>query len=95
MSTMDTPTFTGLLVMKLANRARAKREGKAITRTMLQTIVRIVWHLAGFSSLTYAAFLWDMKAGFVVLGISCFVMSTLTTATNDVSQSDPMARRRA
>lgn len=93
MSTLDTPTFTGFVVAKLAARARRKSEGKAITRTILQTIVRIVWHLAGFSSLTYAAFLWDMKAGFVVLGISCFVMSTLTTATSAV-QSDPMARRR-
>lgn len=93
MTTLDTPTFTGFIIARMAARKRNKAMA-ATARTMLQTIVRIVWHIAGFSSLTYSAFLWDMRAGFVVLGISCFIMSALTTTSNDTNQSDPMARRR-
>lgn len=93
MSTVDVPSFTGFVLARIA--ARKRNRAMAVNaRTILQSIVRIVWHVAGFSSLTYAAFLWDMRAGFVVLGISCFIMSTLTTASNDTVQSDPMARRR-
>jgi hypothetical protein len=94
MATLDSaPTLTQFLVMKLAaRRTRVARE--AMARTWIGATVRIMWHLAGFSSLTIAGFMWDMIAGFVVLGISCFVMSTLTTTNTSVDEGNRRPVRR-
>lgn len=94
MTTMDSaPTLTQFVLMRLAAR-RTRVARVAMARTWVQSLVRITLHLAGFSSLTIAGFMWDMIAGFVVLGISCFLMSTLTTTNTNVPQTDPMVRRR-
>ncbi len=95
MTTMDSaPSITQYLLMRLAAR-RTRAARVATARTWVQSLVRITWHLAGFSSLTIAGFMWDMIAGFVVMGIACFVMSTLTTTNTNAAPADPMARRRA
>ncbi len=100
------PSLTTFLAMKLTNRiAKARRseasESMNRVRAGLQFIVRLVAHLAGFSLLTWAGFTWNMTAGLIVAGISCFVFAWLV---NDSSTSDhapqhrqsldPMASRR-
>jgi len=82
MTTIDSPIST-IIAMKLARRATKRRE-QAMTRVptgLTLAFVRLTLHLAGFSSLTYAAFMWDMKAGFIAAGLCCFVFSTLLTAS--------------
>jgi hypothetical protein len=54
--------------------------------------MRIVLHLAGFSLLTIAAWHWNIIAGLAVAGISCFVMSALTTTDNGGGGSDEVRR---
>lgn len=80
MTTMEIPTVTSFLVMKLNSLARKRAEKATRPITWVQSFIRLVWHIAGFSSLTTAGFMWDMIAGFIVLGLSCFVMSQLTTS---------------
>lgn len=79
------PTFKELALMRLAmfarNRATKSREANASIRinAVLNGIVRVVLHLAGFSLLTMAGFQWNIIAGLIVAGISCFALSTLMT----------------
>ena len=98
------PSLGTFLAMKLTNRisrTRAK-EREATPRTWVQTIVRLVLHLAGFSTLTMAGFTWNMTAGLIVAGLSCFVLSWLmsTSSENETAKTlqqfgpDPMATRR-
>ena len=103
MTTYDgVPSFGTFLAMKFVNRvSRAKASAKEgnRARTLMQAIVRLVLHLAGFSALTWAGFSWNMTAGLIVAGLSCFVLSWLmadsSTPTNDSRTGyDPMATRR-
>lgn len=93
---MATDTFvqTGqstkdFLTMKLAGwlARRASKARVAPALTWVQGLIRTALHLAGFSSLTYSAFLWDKVAGFVVLGLCCFVLSKLVTAAANVDET--------
>lgn len=82
MTTEALPTVGTFLAAKLA-RAMAKRatprEG-TYAPAWFQTVIRLVFHLAGFGCLTYAGFLWHPIAGFVVAAVSFFALSTLLTA---------------
>ncbi len=69
-----------LAQMLISSARRSNRVRSATdTRALFFTIVRHVLHLAGFASLTIAAFSASMIAGFVVMGISLFVYSALIT----------------
>lgn len=96
------PSFGTFMAMKFVNRisrAKAKAKEGNRARTLMQTIVRLVLHLAGFSALTWAGFSWNMTAGLIVGGLSCFVLSWLmgdssANATETRVGYDPMATRR-
>ena len=81
MTTMDAPTVAQFVIAKLMSRERARKEVKASThtRTWVQAIVRLLFHLGGFACLTFAGFTWTITAGFVVAGLSCFALSWLLT----------------
>ena len=81
MTTMDVPTVGQFLTLRMAKFFANRGKGKEATHAPVwfQTVTRLVMHLAGFSCLTYAGFIWNPVAGFVVAGLSCFLMSWLTT----------------
>jgi hypothetical protein len=85
------PTFSQYLAMKAMSKAknRAKRTSEVSNRVpeLMQAIVRLVLHIAGFGSLTFAGFTWNMTAGMVIAGISCFALSWLTTGTSDHAET--------
>src|SRR5688572_33134581 len=87
MTTMDVPTVGQFLTLRMAKFFDKRGEAKRATHagTWIQTVTRLVMHLAGFSCLTYAGFLWHPVAGFVVAGFSCFVLSWLTTSNQPAS----------
>ena len=101
MTTFDSnPGFTQFIAWKLgkfaSSRSEAKTKVRTRERTQFQAIVRFVLQVAGLSCLTYAGFEWSTIAGWVVAGISFFVLSTLLT-TSDASPPptvDPMLARR-
>lgn len=76
------------LSMKLAGwlEKRASKPRTATAPTWVNALLTTALHLAGFSSLTIAAFIWDIRAGFVVLGLCCFVLSRLINATTNVDE---------
>jgi hypothetical protein len=99
------PSIGTFIAMKLANRVSKSRRKEASqpmnrTRTWVQSIVKLMAHLAGFSLLTWAGFTWNMTAGLIVAGISCFVFAWLMndpsveTDTTSTTHVDPMASRR-
>lgn len=106
MTTYDgVPTMATFLSMKLANRisrSRSKelRQPMNSVRTWVNAFVRLVAHLAGFSLLTWAGFTWNMTAGLIVAGLSCFMFAWLmndsapVTTTQPANRIDPMASRR-
>lgn len=79
------PTLREFALMRLSVFAKSKAKGVRENReriaasTFLATL-RVVLHLAGFALLTIAGFQWNMIAGLIVAGASCFVLSTLFTA---------------
>jgi hypothetical protein len=78
------PSFREFAFMRLAGMARKRsRQSSVNLPAMLQGIVRLVLHLAGFGLLTIGAFGLNMIAGYCVAGLSCFVLSTLLTNTPD------------
>lgn len=83
MTTWDTtPTFGQFLLHKINKtmdkRART-RAASEHAHTLYQAIMRLLLHIAGFGCLTIAGFAFNFIAGMIVMGISCFVMSTLLT----------------
>lgn len=99
------PSFSTFVAMKLANRVTAARRKEAShamnrARTWVQSLVRLMAHLAGFSLLTWAGFTWNMTAGLIVAGASCFIFawllndSSIETDTPERTHVDPMASRR-
>jgi len=90
MTTMDVPTVGQFITLRIAKFFAKREKGKQASHapTWFQSVIRLVMHLAGFGCLTYAGFLWHPAAGFVVAGISCFLMSWLTTGD---SRSEPRA----
>jgi len=85
------PTFLQFFAWRLGKamdrQAKSKAYGTVRVRTILQTTVRLILHLAGFASLTIAGFTWSIAAGLVVAGASFFVLSWLT-ASNPPPDSD-------
>lgn len=81
-----TPTLREFALMRISTLAKSRAKGvrerreRLATNTLLATL-RVVLHLAGFVLLTIAGFEWNMIAGLVIAGVSCFVLSTLFTAT--------------
>lgn len=87
MVAMDTdPTVANFLLWKLgkvlSKRANKEREGIRVN-AVLNALIRVVLHLAGFSLLTFAAWQWNMIAGLAAAGISCFAMSALMTGSDN------------
>lgn len=94
MTTIDgTPTLGNVLAFwftKRLQRSQAERARAASNRVSVGAflnIVRLMLHLAAFSSLTYSAFLWDKIPGFVALGFFLLVLSKLLTG-NSVAPND-------
>lgn len=95
MTTMDVPTVGQFLTLRMAkffaNRGKPREATHA--GAWVQLVVKLVMHLAGFASLTYAGFLWHPIAGFVVAGLSCFLLSWLTNgkqaATSPANRPQP------
>lgn len=70
------------LAAKIHSKIVARRSSMQVSNhvtAVLNAIVRVILHVAGFALLTLAAFQWNMIAGLAVAGISCFVFSTLMT----------------
>lgn len=95
MTTIDgTPTLGNLLtywLTKRLQRSQAEKAKRAMDRVYVGAflnIVRLMLHLAAFSSLTYAAFLWDKIPGFIVLGFFLLVLSKLLTGNSGVPNDD-------
>lgn len=81
-----TPTLKEFALLRLSAMAKSRAKGVRQNREKIQAsaflaILRVVLHLAGFVLLTVAGFEWNMIAGLVIAGASCFVLSTLFTAT--------------
>jgi len=100
MTTMeDVPSIREYFGFKLASAvAKRKKVKQSTVPALYESIVRLMLHLAGFGCLTYAGFQWTIMAGFIVAGISCFLLSTLTTRKsqddNDSNQpQQPQFRR--
>lgn len=96
MTTMDVPTFGQFVTLRMAKFVGERGKAKQVAHagTWIQTVTRLVMHLAGFSCLTYAGFLWHPVAGFVAAGLSWFLLSWLTTgkqqsATQPVNRPQP------
>lgn len=84
------PTFANFLLFKLSKvAARRERQVSFRVSAVLNTTVRLLLHLAGFSLLTIAAWQWDLIAGLCAAGVSCFLLSTLLTRSpNDGSDEN-------
>lgn len=96
MSVDSLPTTTQFIGLKLSSmlaKRRLPREHKAITRALtLESIVRFMLHVAGFACLTYAAFRFNVPAGYCVAGVSCFIMSRLMVPdTEEAPDNHPTA----
>lgn len=92
--TTDVPTFREFTLMRLtANAKKRARKKEMVRANSLLSSLRIVLHLAGFALLTIGAFELNIIAGYAVAGISCFVLSTLTTGGADSAPVDPMLTR--
>ena len=97
MTTMDTmPSIRQFALMKVSslaqNRAKKATEGTYRVNAVLNTLIRLMLHLAGFGLLTLAGFQWNMIAGLIVAGLSCFALSTLMTNS---SKAEKVEVRRA
>lgn len=98
------PSLGTFVSMKLANRIARTRRKEAThsvqrARTWVQSFVRFLAQLGGFSLLTSAGFTWNITAGLIVAGISCFVFAWLmndssTEIDSPAPHIDPMASRR-
>lgn len=75
------PTLRDWLAHRLAKSARRKaarvRVSAAGGGLWLYALSKLVLHLAGFSLLTFAGFSFNMPAGLITAGVSCFVLSWL------------------
>ena len=92
----ELPTTRDFLAAKVHSsltRKRTRRVSTPVT-AVLNAIIRVMLHLAGFALLTLAAFQWNIIAGLAIAGVSCFVMSTLLT-TNTAATGDELEGRRA
>lgn len=82
------PSFGQFLTYKLGKLATARRDSKQrnaraasmtgqAAASAFSSFLMVVLHLAGFGCLTYAGFTISITVGWVLAGISCFVLATL------------------
>lgn len=80
MTTIDQP-LSATVMMRIAAvlsaRARKASIPKEQVTTFAQAFVKLVMHIAGFTCLTVAGFTWNITAGLIIAGISCFAFSML------------------
>lgn len=95
MTTIDgTPTLGNVLAywftkrLQRTQKQRAEAMSNRVSVGPFLNIVRLMLHLAAFSSLTYSAFLWDKIPGFVVLGFFLLVLSKLLTGNSATPNDD-------
>jgi len=81
------PSTTQFLLWKLG-KVISKKQATARTRarTHFQSIIRLMLHLSGFGLLTIAGFTWNIMAGYVIAGLSCFLLAWLTNDAATKSQ---------
>lgn len=97
--TMDeAPSITSVIGMRVASLLvrHSQRKARIRPRTWIQTLVRIVMHIAGFACLTISAWSINFTAGIAAAGISCFVLSWLnngSSTTDDSSSQSTMHSR--
>lgn len=90
MTTMDVPSVGQFAALRIAQFVANRRKAKeAHASAWFQTVTRLVLHLAGFGCLTYAGFIWHPVAGFVVAGLSCFLLSWVTTGGQTTAGARP------
>lgn len=93
MTTVDA-TLGNAVKMRLASylvKSAERSEQMKRARTWMQSLVRLVLSVGGYSCLTYSGFLWDMRVGFVVAGLSCFALSAQLTSNR--TNTPPSAQR--
>lgn len=83
MSTYDMPLMEyvtrrmGAVMMR-----RRERRSLNLPRTWIQSLVRLTLHIAGFSCFTIAGFSVSLPAGLIVAGVSCLILSYLSTKSD-------------
>jgi hypothetical protein len=82
------PSFRQFVAYKLGKAIDRSATKERRVRTFVEASIRILLHIVGFSSLTFAGFYWHVIAGLVMIAISCFVMAELLTSTNPPSTPD-------
>lgn len=96
MVAMDgTPDLKTYLAMRLVKARKESSNRTVLPSALILQTVRLMLHLAGFAALTYGAFQFNIIIGYVVGGISCFVLSTLLTSEKPAKEipRDPTLRR--
>lgn len=82
------PSVIQFLFWKLGKAlSKKKATAHARTRTQFQSIIRLMLQVGGFCLLTIAGFTWHIIAGYVIAGLSCFLLSWLTTSEPNSSQN--------
>lgn len=87
------PSLTQFFAWKIARLAdsKAKVRSRTHVHNWLQATIRLMLHIAGFSCLTIAGFHWHVIAGYVVAGLSLFVLSWLLMPSTEPSDhAQPM-----
>lgn len=105
MTTVDNTSIPTLIAYKLVRRMEANTRTKQ-TRAQVQAMdtharmvyrfqafIKLIMTLAGFVCLTAAGFTWCTPAGFVVAGISCLILSWLTTSQQSAKAPGPDTMR--
>jgi hypothetical protein len=81
MTTVDQPLSATVMMRvaaALSARARKASVPKEKVTTFAQAFVKLVMHIAGFTCLTVAGFTWNITAGLIIAGVSCFAFSWLS-----------------
>lgn len=77
---VDSTTVGTFLLYKIGKALERRKRATDITTnavSIFTRLTRVLFHVSGFSLLTIAGFRYSMIIGFIVAGISCFVMSAL------------------
>jgi hypothetical protein len=87
------PSFGQFVVYKLGKMLDRKAFTRSRVHARMQSIVKLVLHLAGFACLTIAGFQVSTVAGFVVAGLSAFALSWLIAGQPEPAMADGSTRR--
>lgn len=105
MTTLDDMSIPTILAHKMIRRAEANTRTKQMRAQVLspnprvrmvirfQALMKFILTVAGFGCLTFAGFAWSTPAGFVVAGISCLILSWLTTSQPPTTGPGPETMR--